>query len=304
MTENELLLLSSALWGLAWLGFAAWVLGFLTRPAGKPAAQSSFEAARRQKLRAGSWVYRWFEAGIDKLARRHARRPNSRLEKIRKDLVVAGEPLPITAEEYLAFRQLESFLVAVAAGLFAWFMSGLAVAGLVFGLIAAFGYQLLMGNRVSERARRRLKDLKKRLPFAIDLMALMMEAGATFQEAMGTAIKENRGTPLADEFGLVQRDIALGRTRQDALTALQQRLGDADLSEIIFAVNKGEELGTPLSQILRAQAEQMRLKRTQWLEKAAAEAQVSIVFPGLLIMVACLLIVVAPFLLGALYTPQ
>ena len=41
----------------------------------------------------------------------------------------------------------------------------------------------------------------------------------------------------------------------------------------------------------------MRIKRSQRGEKAAAEAQVNIVFPGMIVMIACLLVVIAPILL-------
>jgi hypothetical protein len=44
----------------------------------------------------------------------------------------------------------------------------------------------------------------------------------------------------------------------------------------------------------------MRLKRSQRGEKAAAEAEVSIIFPGMVLMIGCLLIVVAPFVLPAI----
>ena len=77
---------------------------------------------------------------------------------------------------------------------------------------------------------------------------------------------------------------------------------DSDIAEFVFAIIKGEELGTPLSTILREQANQMRLKRSQWGEKAAAEAEVQIVFPGMITMVACLLVIIAPILLPAVMT--
>ena len=41
----------------------------------------------------------------------------------------------------------------------------------------------------------------------------------------------------------------------------------------------------------------MRIKRSQWGEKAAAEAEVQMVFPGMITMVACLLVIVAPIML-------
>ena len=43
----------------------------------------------------------------------------------------------------------------------------------------------------------------------------------------------------------------------------------------------------------------MRLKRSQWAEKAAGTAQVNIVLPGMVIMIACLIIIGAPFILEA-----
>src|SRR5262249_12942364 len=150
---------------------------------------------------------------------------------------------------------------------------------------------------------RRRKRVLERLPFALDLMALMMEAGGNFPECLAAAVQENANHPLGEEFGEVLREINLGRTRKEALEGLKERLRDDDVSELVFALVKGDELGTPLAQTLRTQATQMLLKRSQTVEKEAAEAQVMIVFPGMVIMVACLLIIIAPFLLQAVYTP-
>ena len=45
------------------------------------------------------------------------------------------------------------------------------------------------------------------------------------------------------------------------------------------------------------QAEQMRLKRSQRGEKAAAECEVKIIFPGMVLMIACLLVIITPIIL-------
>ena len=76
-----------------------------------------------------------------------------------------------------------------------------------------------------------------------------MEAGGGFQECLATAVAENgKDHPLTDEFAEVLRQISLGRPRHEALQALDERLHDDDISEMVFAINKGEELGTPLRQ--------------------------------------------------------
>jgi tight adherence protein C len=298
---QELSVLSALAWGLTTLA-AAWVLlDFLLTPPARPAPQSMFEIARRQRLRAKSLLYRWFEPAFDKLARRNAGTSPKRLEKLRRCLQLSPEELPWTPEEYIAFVQVQSGLAAVGAGVFALLAFGSLIAAVVAGAVVGGIFMALLGRGLPGKVELRMAKLKKRLPFTVDLMALMMEAGASFQEALRSAVQELPGHPLGEELSQLLRDIDLGRPRAEALRALQLRLNDDDISEIVFAVIKGEELGTPLAQILRTQAEQMRLKRSQWAEKASGIAQVNIVFPGMLIMVACLVLVVAPFILQAVF---
>jgi tight adherence protein C len=213
-------------------------------------------------------------------------------------LWISREKLPWRPEEFLAAKWLEG-----AAGGIVFFLilrlAGWSNSALVFGVAVAGIYGLLGPKFVRDKARKRLARIRVRLPFAVDLIALMMEAGGGFQECLQTTVIENGDHPLTEELSEVLRQISLGRPRHEALRALQERLHDADVDELVFAVNKGEELGTPLSAILRDQAEQMRLKRSQRGEKAAAEAQVSIVFPGMVVMIACLLVVIAPIVLPA-----
>ena len=141
---------------------------------------------------------------------------------------------------------------------------------------------------------------KRRLPYAVDLIALMMEAGASFRESLATIVRENRGHALGEEFGQVLSEIEYGQTLRQALSNLRDRLADNELNEMIFAVHKAEELGTPLSMIFLRQAEQMRLMRSQWAERMAGKANANISFPGLIVMLGCMLIVIGPFVLNAL----
>jgi hypothetical protein len=60
-------------------------------------------------------------------------------------------------------------------------------------------------------------------------------------------------------------------------------------------------LGTPIADIMKVQIEQMRQKRIQWAEKSSEEAKVKIVFPAMLIMLACLIIIAAPFIFDAAF---
>jgi tight adherence protein C len=236
---------------------------------------------------------------VDELVGWSAGKPQEQNERLERQLRNSKESAPWKPEEYLAVKQIESLGAALFGGIFGLLFSGWQLA-IATTILAGWGYQVLMTRGVADQSRQRAEVFKRRLPFAIDLMAFMMEAGASFQESLHTVVKESGDHPLAAEFREITRQIGLGTSRQKALLNTQERLADNDVTELVFSLNTGEELGTPLSQILRNQANQMRMKRSQWAERAAAEAQVMIVFPGMLIMIACLLIVITPFILSAI----
>jgi tight adherence protein C len=298
--ERWSMVAASATLGLAVAGLA-WCAGcLLLRPRPRPEEVSRFEVERCERLRARSLLFRWLGPLIDKLAHREEALCPARLAKLQRSLLLAGMPLPWVAGELLAVKRIEGLLVGLlvaACGMLAFGIAG----GLILGPAAAWGYPRLTLGSIAARGRRRIKAITRRLPYAVDLIALLMEAGSGFQESLAVVVREGKGTPLGEEFGEILRQIALGRIRRDALEALRNRLADDGVSELCLAVIKGEELGTPLTQILRNQAKQMLTRHSIRIEREAAEAQVLIVFPGMIVMLACLLIVLAPFVLSALY---
>jgi tight adherence protein C len=259
-----------------------------------------FERQRRETLRAGSYVYRWFEPLIDELAARVGKRSKAKLDQLRISLLVSREKLPWNPEEFIVVKWLEGVLLGTVVFFMLWLV-GWQAAGAFVGIAIAVLYGIISPKSARDRARKRLSRIRIRLPFAVDLIALTMEAGGGFQECLQTAVSENGDHPLTEELAEVLRQIALGRPRHEALSSMKERLHDDDVNELVFAINKGEELGTPLSAILREQAEQMRLKRSQRGEKAAAEAQVNIIFPGMVLMIACLIVIIAPIVLPTVF---
>ena len=281
-------------------GLAAWtLLKALGRPAPLPPNASSFELERRATLETDA-TYRWVQPLVHELAgwnRRVLHR--DRCEAIRNNMTIAATPQQWEPEEFVATKQLEGVLAGAVVGaiLFPFTSSLIAVVSI---LAIAAVYPRMAAASLREQAKSRLRAIKMRLPFVIDLLALMLEAGSTFNDALRTVVRENLNHPLGSELARVERQVLAGRPRCEALSSLYERLGDEDIREIVFAVNKGEELGTPLADILRNQADQLRLKRSQWCEKAAAEAQVKMSFPGLLVMGACILIIMAPIFMPLL----
>lgn len=296
-----MLAITSLLVGLGFGGFAWTLVHLMTVPREIDPKLGYFEQERRTQLRAANTIYRLTEPWIDQLAAGRRAQHREDLDRLQTQLLAAGETLPWKPEEYLAVRQVEALLAAIGGALFGWLFSGL-MFGVVMCIAAFVVYQMLAQRLLVGKAVKRQIQLKRRFAAAIDLMALMMEVGGGFQETLEVVTKESRGHPLGDEFAIIQRDIEHGRIRREALRDFAHRVADEDISEIVMSIVEGEELGTPLAKILRTQADQLRQKRTQWAEKAAEESQVALVFPAMVIMVACLITVAAPFVLSALET--
>ncbi|QDV22333.1 type II secretion system F family protein [Aureliella helgolandensis] len=289
--------LGPAMWGIA-IGLLIWiVLGQVTSV--RQDASNRYERQRIETLRSKSWVFRQFEPMVLDLGKRlygeHRHAPDS---PFKRGLAVTADGIPWHLPDFWVTKTIEGVLV----GLSIFALVSLTTYGAfaaIAGITTAAIYPWLAARSVVQHSARSLKILRGRLPFAIDQISLMMQAGANFEDCLRTLVSDEQGHPLAEEWAIALNEISAGRSRREALLDLRDRLGDQDVAELVFAINKGEELGTPLSRILSEQAEQLRLKRSQWGEKAAAEAEVQIVFPGMLVMLACLLVIVAPILLPA-----
>lgn len=283
------------------VAYSAWtIMQIVTFPKTKLNRGDSFELQRLKQVRIGSSVFCWFEPIVNELARLYD--PNSkRLQQLQRHLKLSDETVPWKPAEFLATKMIEAVLCGVAVFLLVA-PTGFYLFAALLGMMLLFSYTSMAEQSVRSKSKKKLKAIRLRMPFAVDQIALMLQAGAEFEGALETVVCDNVDHPLTVELAEVLRQVALGRPRSQALSDLRSRLEDKDVAELVFAINKGEELGTPLSSILREQADQMRLKRSQWAEQAAAEAEVQMVFPGMVVMVACLLVVIAPILLPALMT--
>ncbi len=223
------------------------------------------------------------------------------VRSVELSLSQGGSELPWTAAEYLAVGMLRMTLATIFGLLVMTPVLGLGASCVCAVVIGLMGI-VFLPKQLASLAKLRMRRFKQRLPFAIDLMALMMEAGGDFRQCLSTVVHENRGHPVGEEFGLLSSAHAAGQPLRDCLDQLQARLRDEDVNEIVFSIKNADELGVPLSKTFLTLAEQMRLKRAQQAEKLIGERKTMMAFPSLIIMIACLLVAVAPFVLGALFS--
>jgi tight adherence protein C len=298
--QQALPLFASLLMGAAVVLVAWWFIRALVTEDLPQGAEWRHDVNRTNELRRIDLSYRLFQPAIQGLARINRGALGDYLPAVQRDIGAAGIPRFWLAEEYLARAELIALMLAPI-----YFYAATSIMGPI-GIISALGMVLvtvwLLRLRLRSQARRRLMMIKRRMPFLLDLLTLLMEAGSNFLQALAQSVREFEGHPVAVEFGRVLSDMSLGKTRTEAFRAMQHRLNDDEITSIIGSILQGEDLGTPLAQIFRTQADVLRLKRTQRAETLAAEAGVNMLLPGILIMLSTVLIILGPFVISFLFS--
>lgn len=204
--------------------------------------------------------------------------PQTTVERTSRMLELAGNPRNMSAAEFLILRGVSTVFLG---GLFFLMMTRFGVdlnRRLLYTLImAVLGYFLpvLLLRAMIDR---RKEAIIKKLPDALDLMTICVDAGLTFNAAM-QKVDEKWDDPLAEEFGRVIYEMQLGKSRRQALRDMTDRMDVPDVTSFIAAILQADQLGVGIGKVLRIQAEQMRIRRRQRAEEKAQQAPVKMLFP-------------------------
>lgn len=227
-------------------------------------------------------------------AGRAARRftPIGARERYSRKLVLAGSPAGWDAERVAAFKVIGG-IVGLVVGIFvtsAVGMPRLPQIGIVILLTAVgfFGPDAVLDRKVQDRQR----EILRALPDTLDLLTISVEAGLSLNAAIGQVVKTVPGT-LSRELARMLQEIQLGVSRADAFKNLAARTDVEELNGFVLAMVQADVFGVPISQVLRAQSKDLRIRRRQKAQKQAQQMPVKIVFPLILCILPALFIVVA-----------
>jgi tight adherence protein B len=129
--------------------------------------------------------------------------------------------------------------------------------------------------------------LHSQLPDVLMILASSMRAGHSFLQALDTVSKEI-GNPSGPEFARVVSEIRLGRSPDEALTALSERVNTEEFKWAMMAVNVQREVGGNLAELLDTLATTVREREVvrRQIRVLSAEGRMSmwllaIIPPGL-----------------------
>ncbi len=171
----------------------------------------------------------------------------------------------------------------------------------VWGIVgAAFGYYLpkyVLRKKTTARQQR----ITWALADAMDLMVVAVEAGLGLNAALNRVAEELKQLhpDMHREMDLVNLEIRVGRSREEALRNLAERTGVDDIRSFVALLIQADRYGSSIAKAVRIFAESLRTKRRQRAEQASQKAALKLLFPlTLFLFPVIIMVVLGPALLN------
>jgi tight adherence protein B len=167
------------------------------------------------------------------------------------DLARAG--INLRVGEYLLLR----LLLAVVLFVVPLVAVRMALGGFIAGVVLAVVGYVTPALYVHLRQRRRRAAIEGQLAEGLTHIANAMRAGFALLQAIDSAARRLR-PPFTQELARLVTDVNMGRTLEDALVELGERVGSYDLDMVITAILIQRRTGGNLAEVLDNVAETMR----------------------------------------------
>jgi len=215
-------------------------------------------------------------ASISKRGFKPSAKKTERNTKMVRELRLAGVRMPV--QEYLFLRIIVAVVILGVGAVAAVLLGPEPQLQMLIVLVALTLAILLPKLVLRSRIRSRQRDIQHQLPSVMDVLSVSMEAGLSFDASLLKATERFKG-PLIEELSQVYREVQMGKQRREALASLNQRTNVPELQTFASAVVQSEQFGTPMKNVLRVQAQQLRMNRRQQAQEKGMKAPVRMMPP-------------------------
>ena len=160
--------------------------------------------------------------------------------------------------------------------------------GLIF-IAGTIGY--IWPNFVlDKKAAERQQNIDKVLPDALDLLVICTEAGMGIDQSL-LRVASNLGSggkELQEEIILTNREMNLGQERGLCWNNLGERSNSEELKNLARVIVQSEKVGASIGNVLRSQADFLRVRRRQKAEETAAKMTIKMMIPMAFFIFPCI----------------
>jgi tight adherence protein C len=235
--------------------------------------------------------YRIFFPLIDRLPFRNYK------ATLKKYIVTAGLERDVSANDMIGFQVTVMFIFIFCGSILFDTWLYILLVGLV-GLIYPYLW-------IFEKKKQRQEKIRLSMPDVVDMLSLTVEAGLAFSAAVQKVcdIYKHDNDPFVVELYLMDQNIKLGRSREEALKLMAERVDLLELDSFCSILIQANQMGSSISEVLKSQADRMRSERFMKAEKVGAQASQKLLFPMMIFIFPIIFIIifgpyVVQFILG------
>lgn len=232
----------------------------------------------------------WFQAALQPVLERLAVLLGGR-EELARRLRRAGDTGGVDRFLMMQSARAGALAALALALLLATGNAGRAGASVLLVLLAAVGGVLLGDHLLSRRAARRSELMAEQFPLAAQLLALLLAAGAQPTDAIAQ-VGRRIGGPLGELCSQAALRVGAGARFATAMRELAGDAGSPAIERFVSALLAGIERGSPLSELMRAQAMDAAADSHRQLMEAAGRRDIAMLVPVVFGVLPCVVVVV------------
>ena len=216
-------------------------------------------------------------------------RKRQETEKLALQLRKAGMHMSTGSFNYLKLAvMVVGIILSVGIGLLLKDVTSYYIMIIIVGsMLSALSPTLVLNAKIKKHQ----DAIRAQLPDTLDLLSVCMEAGLSFDASL-LKVSERMEGPLIDELVTVFRQIQLGKSRNDALKTLSDSTDVSELKTFISAVIQANTLGNPITNVLAAQSEQLRIAKREQIKEKAAKVPSKMTIPTVLLILPAIICVI------------
>lgn len=214
--------------------------------------------------------------------------------KLQKQMLQAGYR---SSDAATAFRAIQITLIVAIPSVVATIcfvldrpLSSFAIWGLIGAAVGFYLPRYILRRKTIGRQQR----ITWALADSMDLMVVAVEAGLGLNASLNRVGEEIK--PLHPEMhyelDIVNLEIRVGRSREEALRNLAERTGVDDIRSFVALLIQADRYGSSVAKAVRIFADSLRTKRRQRAEQASQKAALKLLFPLTMFLFPVIILVV------------
>lgn len=170
-------------------------------------------------------------------------------------------------------------VVGIAVGVLAMLTRGTSALPVVLLVLSSAAVGIIARDQwLSTQANRREQRMLAEFPTIAELLALAVSAGEGATGALDRVCRLSRGE-LSGELGACLADVRAGANLPVALQGLADRTGLVSLARFVDGIVVAVERGTPLAEVLRAQAQDVREAGRRSIMEQGGRKEIAMMIP-------------------------